>query len=237
MVALGCCSSPAHRSATATTTTFSDNPAMAVDTTVVSVPMTSAAPITTATTPSSTSTTTPPTLPPTTPETTTTLAASGTPTLPVASLAPGETLPQHLPVPPEGQERYVQLGTIQIPAIGIDAPLGEGVTLTNLNRGPGHWPGTALPGHVGNVVIGAHRVSHTHPFRDVDKLQPGDTVIFSVAGGSYTYVVTGTEVVLPTEVRVLDQTVAYTATLFACTPKGQTSHRIIIHLQLSSTPA
>ena len=137
------------------------------------------------------------------------------------------------PVPEEGRESYVQIGTMQIPAIGIDAPLGEGVTLTNLNKGPGHWPGTALPGALGNAVIGGHRVSHTHPFRDLDKLVTGDVVTMTVATGQFAYAVTATEIVLPTEVRVLDQTDAFTATLFACTPKGQTTHRIIVHLTMT----
>lgn len=125
---------------------------------------------------------------------------------------------------------------IQIPAILVEAPLGEGVTLTNLNLGPGHWPGTALPGELGNAVIGAHRVSYTHPFRDVDRLTVGDQVVMTVNAGKFTYTVTGSEVVLPTDLQVLDQTDSYSATLFACTPKGETTHRIVIYLSMEQTP-
>ncbi len=53
------------------------------------------------------------------------------------------------------------LGTLSLPSIGVTAPLGEGVTLTAVDRGPGHWPGTAMPGQVGNVVVAGHRVTHT----------------------------------------------------------------------------
>jgi sortase A len=152
------------------------------------------------------------------------------PEAPTVVLPPGAQ-----PVPKEGAEQYVQLGTMQIPAIKIDMPLGEGVTLTNLNRGPGHWPGTALPGEIGNVVIGGHRVSHSHPFRDLDKLASGDTVTVTVTAGTFTYSVAGTEIVLPTDIQVLDQTAAHTATLFACHPKGQTTQRIIVHLLLTGS--
>lgn len=140
------------------------------------------------------------------------------------------------PVPLEGQETYLQLGSIEIPSIKVHAPLGEGVTLTNLNHGPGHWPGTALPGEVGNAVIGGHRVSHSHPFRDLDKLTAGDTVKMSVAAGEFSYAVTGTEIILPTDVQVMEQTSSFDAILFACTPKGETTHRIVVHLRLEPPP-
>ena len=73
----------------------------------------------------------------------------------------------------------------------------EGVTLGTLNSGPGHWPGSADPGQIGNVVVAGHRVSHHADFLDIDQLAPGDQVILSNIGGRYTYVVTGTEIVTP----------------------------------------
>ncbi len=168
------------------------------------------------------------------PETT----AVDSPTTAPSTAALGPSLPPGpQPVPKEGEEPYVQLGTIQIPSINIDMPLGDGVTLTNLNRGPGHWPGTALPGELGNSVIGGHRVSHSHPFRDLDKLAAGDVVTMTVAAGTFSYTVASTEIVLPTDIEVLAQTAEHTATLFACNPKGETTQRIIVHLQMSKTPA
>ncbi|MBV8160606.1 MAG: class E sortase, partial [Acidimicrobiia bacterium] len=55
----------------------------------------------------------------------------------------------------------------------------EGVGLDVLANGPGHWPGTAMPGDNGNAVVAGHRVTHTHPFLDIDQLQPGDQVVFT----------------------------------------------------------
>lgn len=106
----------------------------------------------------------------------------------------------------------------------------EGITLTTLDHGPGHWPGTALPGSQGNVVIAGHRVSHDKPFRNLDKLEPGDQVIMTTDEGRFVYQVTGTDIVYPDALWIVDQTADYTATLFACHPPGSTRQRIVVHL-------
>ena len=56
--------------------------------------------------------------------------------------------------------------------------LYEGITLTTLNKGPGHWPGTAPPSQDGNVVVRGTEVTHSRPFRNIDTMGPGDEVIF-----------------------------------------------------------
>jgi sortase A len=48
------------------------------------------------------------------------------------------------------------------------------------------------------------------------------------------YRVTSTEVVTPDAIRIIDQTAAFTATLFACHPVGSTRERIVVHLELSN---
>ena len=94
---------------------------------------------------------------------------------------PRTTLPP-LPVPgpapadnePEPQKYY---GRLQIPAIEVDSPFLEGIRLSTLDYGPGHWPGTAMPGELGNVVVAGHRTSHNADFRRLDELvarRPGD---------------------------------------------------------------
>jgi sortase A len=119
----------------------------------------------------------------------------------------------------------------------VSADVYEGVRETTLDRGPGHWPGTAMPGELGNVVLAGHRASHSRPFLRIDRLAPGDEVIFTVAGATYTYAVTGTEIVGPEAVWIVDQTREHTATLFACHPIGSTAQRIVVHLTLTSPPA
>src|SRR5437899_10641016 len=45
---------------------------------------------------------------------------------------------------------------LRVPKAGIEVPVLEGTDDLTLNRGPGHLPGTALPGHPGNMAITAH---------------------------------------------------------------------------------
>ena len=108
----------------------------------------------------------------------------------------------------------------------------EGIRLSTLDYGPGHWPGTAMPGDVGNVVVAGHRVSHNRDFRDLDQLQPGDEVIMSTMSGRHVYHVSSTEIVTPDAIWIVDQTHARTATLFACHPPGSVRERIVVHLDL-----
>jgi sortase A len=60
----------------------------------------------------------------------------------------------------------------------------------------------------------------------------GDEVVFTSPEGRFVYEVTGTEVVDPTAIRIIEQTDGYTATLFACHPPGSTKERIVVHLRL-----
>jgi|CXWL01.1.fsa_nt_gi sortase A len=176
---------------------------------------------------------------------TSTISASTTSTPPadtalettVATATPTvvETLPQPAAPPePRANEPYLELGTFEIPALSLSIPLLEGVSLTTLDRGPGHWPGTALPGHRGNVVVAGHRTSHGKIFRHIDELVPGDEVIFTTAEGRFVYAVTETTVVTPDAMYIIEQTDARTATLFACHPPGSTKQRIVVHLALQT---
>jgi len=176
---------------------------------------------------------------PTVSSTTSTTARPTTTTTTTASTTTAPQLPGvHLPVPellPEDEYAptpEVHLGTIEIPRIGLAEVLHQGMTLTAIDRGPSHWPGTALPGELGNVVVGGHRTTNTRPFRHLDQLEPGDSVVFTTAAGRFDYRVTGTEVVGPDQLQIVDQTPAYTATLFACHPPGSAAYRIVVKLQL-----
>ena len=156
----------------------------------------------------------PPTAPPTTSTTSTT-------TVPPGVVAPTYEVGQ-------------QVGSIEIPAIGLSRGMFEGIELSVLDYGPGHWPDTAMPGEVGNVVVAGHRVSHNADFRDVDDLSPGDDVIFNTSTGRHVYSVVSTEIVQPDALWIVDQTDDATATLFACHPPGSVRQRIVVHLRLGA---
>ena len=181
-----------------------------------------------------------PTTPSTTVAATTTTVGIG-PTTSTTMPAPTTTTeplphPLEISLDPKATEPEIKLGSIAIPKLGLDATVYDGVLLTTLSKGPGHWPGTAMPGQLGNVVVAGHRVTHSRPFRNLDKLAVGDPVIFTLADGtSFTYEVVGSEVVTPEATWIVDQTRAYTATLFACHPPGSAQERFVVHLKLAGT--
>ena len=128
----------------------------------------------------------------------------------------------------------VPVGRIAIPEIGLATPLRLGVHDAVVQLGPGLWPGSPLPGARGNAVFAGHRTSFTHPFGDLDLLELGDVIVTRVPGlGRTEFRVFRISNVPEAEYAelVLRQPKAARArviTLFACTPKGQRTHRIVV---------
>jgi sortase A len=142
-------------------------------------------------------------------------------------------VPQDSPADPYAPTPRAVHGTLELPTLGVAQPLHEGVTLTAIDRGPSHWPGTAMPGRPGNVVVAGHRTTHTKPFHDLDLLAPGDPLVFTMTDGAvWTYELTSTEIVGPDAMRIVEQSPRHTATLFACHPKGSAAQRIVAHFRL-----
>ena len=139
-------------------------------------------------------------------------------------------LPQPAPPPadPYAATPIVQIGSIQIPKIGLLHAVFEGITLTVIDHGPGHWPGSALPCQAGNAVFPGHRVTHSHPFLNLDLLSPGDQIVFHMPGHDCVYKVTGTKIVSPRDLYVTNPTPTPTVTLIACHPKHSAAQRIVV---------
>src|ERR1044072_2320672 len=114
----------------------------------------------------------PPTAPP--PPTTTTT------TVPIVydPVAPGR---QNLGGDKHPMDAHPAFGMIVIPKINLVHPIFEGIEESVIHWGPGHWPGSALPGKAGNAVFAGHRVTHTRPFLDIDLLAAGGQIIFYLA--------------------------------------------------------
>ena len=98
---------------------------------------------------------------------------------------------------PGGNQSTIPLGSgianIYIPRFGRDYAftIVQGTTEGDLEKGPGHYVGTALPGAVGNFAIAGHRVGKGEPFLNLDHLRPGDAVIIETAKTWYVYRVEG----------------------------------------------
>jgi sortase A len=91
-----------------------------------------------------------------------------------STIPPGKTIRLNSPVSGEA------FAFLYIPRIGNDvwaAPILEGVEDSELNRGIGHYPDSAIPGVEGNFSLFGHRTSHGQPFSNIEKLEVGDEVI------------------------------------------------------------
>jgi LPXTG-site transpeptidase (sortase) family protein len=126
--------------------------------------------------------------------------------------------------------------SIRIPSIDLDQVVVEGIGREDLKLGPGHYPGTAQPGYAGNVVISGHRTTYTHPFYDLDLLEPGDVIFVDTPRGSYRYVVRTSFVVDPSDLSPLAATESAVLTLTTCTPKNSADQRLILVADLDGEP-
>lgn len=159
---------------------------------------------------------------------------AGPPVLPSEPPAP----PAPPPVKPKVVAPIASLGQIEIPRIGLVHPVYEGISLRVIDRGPGHWPGTAMPGRPGNSVFAGHRVTHSHPFLRINELVPGDKIIFRTKDGVFTYEMTKPLIVFPKDLWITDPTAEPTMTIFACHPPRSARQRYVVKGQLvSSEPA
>lgn len=110
----------------------------------------------------------------------------------------------------------------------------EGVDLDDLALGPGHYPGTPLPGARGNLAIAGHRAGHGDPFIDFDLLRVGDTVTLRQSGAWWTYrVYRGPERITPDRLWVLRQpALGRRLTLTTCWPRYGNSERLFVRARL-----
>ncbi len=134
-----------------------------------------------------------------------------------------------LPMPTPGPEQAVR---IQVPAIGVDAPVVRGDDWEPLKQGAGHHVGSANPGESGNCVISAHNDIFGEIFRDLPDLDLGDEIFVHTASQVYRYVVTQKRIIEPTEVSVMYPTSSPVLTLISCYPYGIDTHRIVVIAEL-----
>jgi sortase A len=108
------------------------------------------------------------------------------------------------------------LGILEIPRLGIETPVLEGVDDGTLRRAVGHIPGTALPADgIGNIGIAGHRDTLFRSLKDVEQ---EDVIILKTLTGDHRYLVDSIRVVEPNNVAVLKNIDQRTLTLVTCYP-------------------
>ncbi len=116
------------------------------------------------------------------------------------------------PIPPEQIELTKEpqpgeaFGLMYLPKLWSSkkaVPIITGISDRDLTKGLGYYPGTALPGEVGNFAVAGHRATHGEPFADFPLLEVGDEVIIETLAGQYTYELIGDVKVMPEDVWVI----------------------------------
>ncbi|HEY2297917.1 MAG TPA: class E sortase [Jatrophihabitans sp.] len=163
---------------------------------------------------------------------------------------------QSTPSLPEGKG----IAYLYIPRLGRDFgyAIVQGTSDADLEKGPGHYISTALPGQIGNFGVAGHRVGKGEPFLNLDQLQPGDPVIVQTESHWYVYRVggrpgdisatdaqgvPGREIVDPSDGDVLDPVPDHPGaipkkarlTMTTCHPKFTATQRMIVHATLAQT--
>ncbi|GAA4239196.1 hypothetical protein GCM10022254_58290 [Actinomadura meridiana] len=137
------------------------------------------------------------------------------------------------------------MAMIRIPRFGDDYHfvIIEGVTRKDLRKGPGHYPGTALPGQLGNFVVSGHRTTYSAPFNRLGELDRGDKILIDTRDEQYVYKVTDRQIVKPSATQVTAPVPLHPnrrptkrmITLTTCHPKYSAAKRMIIFGELTST--
>jgi sortase A len=140
------------------------------------------------------------------------------------SVVLGKLDPNTVPPPtPEGEA----IAIIKIPKIGVEKAVVEGVGVEDLKKGPGHYPGTPLPGQPGNAAIAGHRTTYGAPFYRMDELKPGDPIFITTRQGPFRYQVRSVTPVSPTAIEVVKNTPDNRLTLTTCNPRFSATQRLI----------
>jgi sortase A len=134
------------------------------------------------------------------------------------------------------EERQVSngdaVGMISMPKIGASYDVVQGTDTSSLEKGPGHYPQTSLPGLDQTVAIAGHRTTYLAPFRHIDSLTAGDRIVVTMPYGKFTYVVQYRKIVLPTALWVTRNVGYERLVLSACNPLYSASQRIIVFARL-----
>jgi sortase A len=156
------------------------------------------------------------------------------------------------------------IANLYLPRLGSDYrfTIVQGVDDASLEKGPGHYPTTQLPGQVGNFAVAGHRVGKGEPFLNLDQLRPGDAVVVETKSTWYVYRVKGDaatgdlsaketdgvpgrEIVDPSDVAVVDPVPGQPGvkptealmTMTTCHPKFTANERMIVHAVLARSVA
>ena len=138
---------------------------------------------------------------------------------------------------------YTQQGravaVVQIPAVGLNLVVAEGVTAATLRGGPGHLPTSAMPGAIGNAVIFGHRHEFGGPFGALSRLKEGDRIFVQAKGtnDAVSYAVTDVKVGGDELLGLLAPTADVRVTLVSSAGGALSSTRLVVQAVAAAATA
>lgn len=127
------------------------------------------------------------------------------------------------------------VGRISLPAIGASYVVVQGTDEGSLEKGPGHYPSTALPGLGQTVAIAGHRTTYLAPFRRLNALSHGDRIVMTMPYGRFVYIVQHSQIVTPNAWWVTRNVGYDRLVLSACNPLFSAAQRIVVFARLAQT--
>ena len=126
-------------------------------------------------------------------------------------------------------ERGEALGRLKVPRLGLSIIVVTGTDESSLEKGPGWYTGSKLPGEGQLIYIAGHRTTFLAPFAHIDELQRGDAVTLELPYGTFLYRITGHVVVPADDLARLKSRGFETVALQACHPRFFATHRYIAY--------
>ncbi len=132
------------------------------------------------------------------------------------------------------------LARLYIPRFGKKLIVVQGVTQDDIRNAPGHYPGSAMPGQIGNFAVAGHREDAIFP-RNFNLLRTNDPIIVQTRTTWFIYRIYQQQIVVPTQVDVVNpvpgQPLGTTPTralitMTTCNPWWDNYQRLIYHGKL-----
>jgi sortase A len=124
------------------------------------------------------------------------------------------------------------VGRLVIGKLGVTYDVVQGTDTGDLERGPGHYASTALPGEGQTVAIAGHRTTYLAPFHNLNELHRGDQIVLQMPYGTFTYAVQSQRVVTPNAWWITRNLGYDRLVLSACNPLYSASQRIAVFAKL-----
>ena len=124
------------------------------------------------------------------------------------------------------------IGRLVIPRLGVAYDVVQGTSSGDLELGPGHYPASAFPGLGGTVAIAGHRTTYLAPFRNINRLRPGDRITLRMPYATFVYVVQWQRIVSPRAWWITRDVGYERLVLSSCNPLYSAAQRIAVFARL-----